>query len=88
MRVSVDRGRRFVHCVLVRISPVAVRLQYIALVLFAEGLTTLRALATRFLMASYAIRIVPLCPVSGACRNPSVGLRESYVPPFQARWSP
>src|SRR5829696_561083 len=24
MRVSVDRGRRFVHCVLVRISPVAV----------------------------------------------------------------
>jgi hypothetical protein len=25
MRVSVDRGRRFVHCVPVRISPVAVR---------------------------------------------------------------
>jgi len=25
MRISVDRGCRFVHCVLVRISPVAVR---------------------------------------------------------------
>jgi hypothetical protein len=26
----VDRGHRFVHCVLVRISPVAARLQYMS----------------------------------------------------------